>query len=109
MGVWRSWLAREDTAFALPRERFDDEWKRLEEIDSQHDVHYVPLDTKQRDKAHSELEKKLGRELVTDFKAKNKYDKDVPLVERDLSWIYDIKPVKENYALYSAANLSLAS
>jgi len=98
--VWASWVAREESRFALRRELFDWNWVLLREISARYDIHYIPVDRPDmRDECLLSLSGRVGRDLHTSWGRLNHHESNKSPPTRDLSWIYDIDIVRSLYGV----------
>lgn len=110
--VWKSWVRRVGTGFAVKEEYFDLSWERLAHLDELYDIIYVPLDHPERDSQFHKVEQALGESLTPDWGQREGHISEEVMsvalpppvfgyegeaIKRDLSWVYELPIIKRFY------------
>lgn len=97
--VWASFCRRRHTG-----ERFWEGWRILEVLHQEFKIHYLPVDTPDRQLYLDEIAKGLGRKIETDWEPIG--NKDVThglLLDQDLTEVYAMPMIRDRYFLGAAA------
>ncbi len=98
--VWFSWVNRVGTDHEIDLNRFNKQWRKLQQLDRIYDIFYLPVDHSERNEQLELLSDKLGTKIKPGWKRTGHMGGirgPKPEPEVDWDFIYDLPMIKRFY------------